>query len=463
LELLTSIGLLITGLSILVTIHELGHYLPAKWFGMRVDKFYLFFDWPRKLFSIKRNDTEYGIGLLPVGGYVKIAGMIDESLDTAQLASEPQPWEFRAKPVWQRFIVMVGGVTMNILLGVLIFWMLAYSTPDYHIPVDSLQNGLFVAPGSLAADLGLEPRDRIIAVNGQPIQYLHEAGRSEIFLTDNSSYTVLRCGQRVEIPVPDDFINTLSGMSRSQKGRLFEPNTLTVLMPRLPEDTSRYDSSVASVRAGLRDGDHILQVDTIPVQDFTDLPYAFSQYISRTVPLTVLRGSDTLRLSVTVDSTGKIGLAPNFYEIRRDTIHHGFFASFVVGMTRAWGIVTDNIKGFGKIFSGQADVSKTVSGPVAMAGMFKRFDFWTLVAMLSMVLAFVNILPIPALDGGHIIFLLIEWVRGKPAPQKLMLRIQQAGMFLILGLMAFVLFNDIRREVVDEPAPPARVEEVHTC
>jgi regulator of sigma E protease len=441
LSILQTAGLFILGLSLLVFIHELGHFLPAKLFGMRVEKFYLFFDWPTKLFSIKHKGTEYGIGILPFGGYVKIAGIIDESMDTEHAQREPASWEFRAKPVWQRFIVMVGGVTMNIILGILIFSGLKFAYGDQLIKIDSLEYGVYVQEGSVADKMGVETGDVPVAINGQEVQYFNEASNPAFLLADNPTLTVRRDGRRQQLQVPDTLINALSDRE-NQRQPLFQAN-----FPSLIDVVDSVDGKPADMparKAGLQDQDRIIQVDSVPTRTYYDLSdYLHKIDSQKTVQLTIVRGGDTLEKQVTLNEKGALGVMPyrDFLEFERRT--YGLFAAIGEGTAEAFNTIIANIKGIGKMISGEADVTKNLAGPVKIASFYQEVPFWPLTAMLSMILAFMNILPIPALDGGHIMFLLIEGVMRREPSLRVRMVAQQIGMVLLLSLMVFIIFNDI--------------------
>lgn len=432
-------GLLILSLGILVFWHELGHFLPAKWFGMKVDKFYLFFDWPRKLFSKQVGETEYGVGMLPLGGYVKIAGMIDESLDKDQLAQEPQSWEFRSKPAWQRLIVMIGGVTMNVILGIFIFTLVKYTQGEEKLPVSSMHAGIFVPDSSVSADLGFKTGDKILSCKGEPVTYFEEIAHPGILLNDQVWFEVDRGGEKMRIDVPGDLIDQFANKGKAA-GLLFYPNL---------ENWVVVDSTMPGAKAGLQDGDQIIEVNGKPVSYFEEIRAVVKSRMSDTVPVVWLRAQDTLRADIVLGKEGLLGVAGQD-RLKRDTIEYGFFAAFAPGSKYAFSVIFDTFKGFRKIFKGEVSASNSVAGPVRIAGMiggnFQRdgwLGFWVLTGMLSMALAFMNILPIPALDGGHVVFLLIEMVTGKEPSLKVRMIAQQVGMVLLLALMAFVIFNDI--------------------
>ena len=434
-------GLLILGLSILVVWHELGHFLPAKWFGMRVEKFYLFFDWPRKLFSFKKKDTEYGVGMLPLGGYVKISGIVDESMDTGFAQTPAQPWEFRAKPVWQRFIVMAGGVIMNVILGVFIFWMVKYTVGEYKIPISGMKYGLDVAPESFAEELGFKSYDQLLTFNGKPIQYLNEVSNPNILLEQDAYFEILRNGQKIRIDIPNGFLERFSEQKSKQSQVLLLPNTEPFVYV--------LENSPAG-KAGLKDGDKILQINSTTINTFTDIRQAIHSRANQLVEIRYTRENQEFNTKAQLDSSAKLGIAQSDKAIPIETFNYSFFGAFVPGLSAAFSTITDNVKGLRKIVTGEVSAGKSMAGPVKIAKMIgKNFDnsgwlgFWTITGALSMVLAFMNILPIPALDGGHIVFLLIEGVTGKEPPLKVRMVAQQIGMVLLLALMVFVIINDI--------------------
>jgi len=432
-------GLLILGLSILVVIHELGHFLPAKWFGMRVEKFYLFFDYPRKIWSFKKGDTEYGVGWLPLGGYVKISGIIDESMDTKNAALLPQEWEFRAKPVWQRLIVMVGGVTMNVILAVVIFWGIKYLDGETKIPMGSLKYGIDVPSGSLSEQMGFQAGDKILDVKGKKVEYFNELLVPSFLLDNDVYFTVLRGNETIRIMIPDDFINKLSNKKLGEN-IIFVPNGEAVV------ETAREG---AGAKAGLKDKDKIIAIDSVQIGSFGEIRKQLKDKGNRDVNVTVLRGKETVNLSVKLDSSAKLGVGLDNTSMELVQVEYGLFASFWVGTKLAFSVVRDNLMGFKKLFSGNAD-TKSLSGPVGIAKIIGKaversglYGFLVILATLSMVLAFMNILPIPALDGGHVVFLLIELVMRKEPSLKIRMVTQQVGMGILLLFMFFAVFNDI--------------------
>lgn len=442
------VGQLILGLSILVILHELGHFLAARAFGIKVDKFYLFFDaWGFSLFKFNYKGVEYGIGWLPLGGYVKIAGMIDESMDTDQLAGPPQPWEFRSKPAWQRLIVMLGGITVNIILGIFIFWILTIKYGETYVPNSEVKYG--IVPGKLGEKIGLQPGDKIIAINGKKVVRFEEVTSTKVIL-GNADLTVERNNQVVHVKVPGNLINELSDVGIDQ------------FISRIPRSKFAIDSVLPNSyaqAAGLHKGDSIIAVNHVPVTFFDQLQSELKKYADKETVLDVKRSGSVLPVTTAVNKNGELGfkdgrpgIAVKFGLPKEKTVTFGFFGSLPVGATKAWTTFTDNAKGLGKVFKGEVKFNKAVSGPVAIATMFgSHIDwvrFWSLVGFLSMVLALTNLLPIPALDGGHSLFLIIEMIKGKPLSDKFLERAQIVGFVILITLMVFVFGNDILRQVM---------------
>lgn len=441
---------IVLGLSILVVIHELGHFLPARWFGMRVEKFFLFFDWPRKMWSFTRGGTEYGIGWIPFGGYVKISGIIDESMDKDHVNTPPEPYEFRAKPVWQRMIVLAGGVTMNVILGCIIFIAMTYIYGEEHIPLDQLKHGIAVPEKSMAYDFGLRSGDKIVSLNEKPVKYLDEVATPAILLEDNACFQVERNGQMKNICVADTFLNHFA-TKKKRPSALFVPRSLSVLDSNVGKN--KYELNNGTI---LQKGDHFLSVNEQPVIYFDQLSSNLANWKGKEINVKVLRNSDTLRFATRLDTSGKLGLAFKMDELPREKVKYSLLGSIVPGTMKAFGGLMSNLKGLGKVFEGKIDASKGVGGPVVIAKTYANtFDaagiqgFWILTGMLSMWLAFINILPIPALDGGHLLLLAVEGIKGSPASPKLAIKVQYVGMVLLLSLMALIFLNDIFQAVVN--------------
>ncbi|WP_313156735.1 RIP metalloprotease RseP [Sphingobacterium multivorum] len=433
---LIMVGQVILGLSILIVLHELGHFLAARAFGIKVEKFYLFFDaWGVKLFKFNYKGCEYGIGWLPLGGYVKIAGMIDESMDTEQLKGEPQPWEFRSKPAWQRLIVMLGGIIVNIVVGVVVFWMLTFKMGNTDIKMDQLVNG--IVPGSIGESIGLKAGDKVIAIDGHRIENYSELISSKV-LMGGVALTVERDGATAEVKVPADLLNTLS----DKKGEKFiEPRVKTTSIAEVAP------GSVAS-KMGFVKGDSIIAVNDTQVPFFDQFKAQIKANSNKTVAIKVLRKGAEVSLQGIVPADAMLGIGINRdYSIKSFTTQYTLMEAFPIGAKKAFTVITDNAKGFGKIFKGEVRADKALSGPIGIATLFGTevdwIRFWSLVGMLSMALAFMNLLPIPALDGGHVLFLLVEMIQGKPLSEKFLEKAQMVGFFILLALMVFIFGNDI--------------------
>lgn len=435
-------GQLLLGLSILIILHEAGHFLAARAFGIRVEKFYLFFDaWGFKLVSFNYKGCEYGIGWLPLGGYVKISGMIDESMDTDQLAGLPQPWEFRSKPAWQRLIVMLGGVTVNIVLGIFIFWMLTLSNGETFVPNDKIPYG--IAPGIIGKEIGLQNGDRITEVNGQPIKRFEELTSSKVLL-GNTELTVQRNGETKNIHVPGDVLEKVSDLGI---GQFVEPRVKI-------SGISMVEPGGNAEKAGVKIGDSILAINNTPVTYYDEFKQLVVANKNKQVEMTVIRDNKTVQIPTKVSPEGTVGIyISQYFNIPLETIEYGFVEALPVGASRAWGSFMDNAKGLGKVASGQVKANKAFTGPIGIATMFGStvnwIKFWSLVGLLSMALALMNLLPIPALDGGHAVFLLIEMVKGKPLGDKFMERAQMVGFVILITLMVFVFGNDIIKHVIN--------------
>ncbi len=431
---------LLLGLSILVILHELGHFLAARAFGIKVEKFYLFFDaWGVKLFSFKRGDCEYGIGWLPLGGYVKISGMIDESMDTEQMNQPAQPWEFRSKPAWQRLIVMLGGVVVNIVVGIFIFWMLTFNYGETFIANSSVLNG--INPGEIGKEIGLKKGDRVVAVNGNKVIRFEELISSKVLL-GNTNLTVIRGDRTLDIKVPDNILNKVSDLG------------IEAFISRVPLITSSIDSVYSNAKkAGLQIGDKVVSVNNVPVKYSVDVREQMTKLKGKSVLFNISRGSEILAYKIPVDTAGTIGIRFNFNEIKQETIKYSLFAALPIGANQAWKTFSDNAKGIWKVLTGKIQANKAFSGPVEIArkvygGEWIWERFWASTGFISIALAFMNLLPIPALDGGHVVFLLVEMVKGKPLGDKFMERAQIVGFVMLLCLMVFVLGNDIFKAVM---------------
>ncbi len=425
---------LILGISILVILHEFGHYLAAKAFGIKVEKFYLFFDaWGVKLLSFKRGDTEWGIGWLPLGGYVKIAGMIDESMDKEAMKQPAQPWEFRSKPAWQRLIVMIGGVVVNILAGVMIFAMMSYHYGEKYILNSSVKNG--IVPSEMAKEIGFQTGDKLLSVNGKTITRFEDALKIEHVLGDEVNYVVNRNDSEVNVKLPKDFIKKFS----NAKADFF--------LPRMHFFVSEITPGYHAEKAGLKVNDVIIRVDSQNFEFFDEFQQILKSKSGQEVEFGILRDNLPIVIKINVDETGKVGFKPDSKDFLYETVQYSFFGSFPAGWNKAVETIDAQIRGWGKIFNGDIAVNKAVQGPIGIAkfygGEWIWARFWLFTALISLGLAFMNILPIPALDGGHVIFLLVEMLIGRPLSEKFLERAQYAGMIILLTLMVLIFGNDI--------------------
>jgi len=422
---------LLLGLSILVGLHELGHLLAAKAFGMRVEKYSIGF--PPKIWGKKFGETEYSIGAIPLGGFVKISGMIDESLDTKTLSEEPEPWEFRAKPAWQRLIVMLGGIIVNVITGIVIFIALVYSNGEDFLSKEELNKHGIVAY-DLGQQLGLQTGDRILNINGKDYETFSDLRSPNVLLGTDGFYTVDRGGKTITIPIPNDFIDKFS----DKKAAFFRP---------------RESFSVGQVRegsnadkGGLKEGDRIVAVAGVPVKYFDEFKTALDSVPGGQINATVLRDGQELALTFDIAEDATIGFYPSM-ELNYSHRDFTFGEAVVNGTSQAFNVVFYNVKAFGKMFSGDVSPSKSLSGPIGIAqffgGTWDWNNFWRITGLISMVLAFMNLLPIPALDGGHVVFLTWEIVTGRKPSDKFLENAQKVGMVLLLGLMSYAIFNDV--------------------
>lgn len=432
-----TLGLFLLSLSLLIVVHELGHFLPAKAFRMRVEKFYLFFDWPRKLLSWRRGETEYGIGLLPLGGYVKIAGMVDESQlgKRGGLPSEPAPDEFRAKPLPQRALVIAGGPLMNILYAIVVLAGLFYSSGLQRVPLFQWEEGLEALPL-----LGIQAGDRLWAVNGVPA-YLDRVASPEWLLADQPTLQLLRGRDTITLPVLPPLRDSLL--------RLYGAGE-EVLRLRLPAIIDPVPGGPAA-QAGLQKGDRILAVNGHPVSSFSALREVLQQSPDPFAQLLVLRGQDTLTASVKLDSTKRMQALP-LAQLPQEVVRLSAGEALVESFHQAYRLTAANLKALFYLITGRMRISENLSGPIGIARVAGRSyesggwrSFLAFTAALSLILAVMNLLPIPLLDGGHLLFLGLEAVFRREPSYRLREVAQYIGLALILALMLFAFWNDLRR------------------
>ncbi len=426
---------LLLGLSILVGLHEFGHLLTAKYFGMRVEKYSIGF--PPKIFGFMYGGTEYSIGAIPLGGFVKISGMIDESMDTEHLKGEPEPYEFRAKPAWQRLIVMMGGIIVNVVTGILIFVALNYFNGETYLSRDEA-NKYGIIAYELGQEIGFKTGDKILKINGQDFERFNEVKSPDVIMEEGSAYTVERGGEILTIKIPYGFLDKLS--DKDMAGRFIDY--------RVPFEVGRIEKESGADVGGLKEGDRFITIEGQPAGYYAEFKEIVTAYPNDTVLAVVERkeSASTVELNLPVSEDGTVG----FISVPTANVSHRDYTlgeSLTEGTAEAFGVVWLNLRAFGKIFKGEVSASKAVSGPIGIAQMFggtwQWTKFWHLVGLLSMVLAFMNFLPIPALDGGHVVFLTYEIVSGRKPSDKFLENAQKVGMVLLLGLMGFAIFNDI--------------------
>ncbi|WP_108245414.1 RIP metalloprotease RseP [Muricauda brasiliensis] len=431
-------------LSLLIVLHELGHFIPAKLFKTRVEKFYLFFDVKFSLFKKKIGETVYGIGWLPLGGYVKISGMIDESMDKEQMKEEPKPWEFRSKPAWQRLIIMLGGVTVNFVLAVVIFIGLVFTYGEEYIANDSLKDGIWVTEKSLGDELGVQTGDKILSIDGKKIEALQQVLPEMVY---GEKYTIERDGQVIEKEIPVDFIETLS--EDKEKARF--------IYYRVPFYVNSVPDTSHNKGVDLRPMDEFLSINGKQAIYRDQVMDELEKNKGRDIDILVRRkNGKEEHVTAKVNSKGKLGLvtAPVTMKdlqekgyLKVKTLEYSFWESIPAGWNKGVKTLSDYIKGMKKIFNPDTGAYKEVGGFAAIGGMFPDTwnwpAFWATTAFISIILAFMNILPIPALDGGHVMFLLYEMVTGRKPSDKFLEYAQMIGFFILIALLLFANGNDL--------------------
>lgn len=434
---------LLLSLSVLVIVHEFGHFIAAKIFHTRVEKFYLFFNPWFSIFKFKIKDTEYGLGWLPLGGYVKISGMIDESMDREQLKQPPQPWEFRSKPAWQRLIIMLGGVFMNALLAFVIYSVILFSYGEKYLPTNNLTDGFWVAD-SVLLDAGLKTGDKVVSINGQAPPARYNEILIEMLYSD--SMTVERNGERVHLSIPTDLA-----------GRLSEKRGAT-LLPRYPFVVANIPENSHNASAGLQRKDRIVAIAGQPVKYYDQFPELALQHAGDTVTAEVVRDGQHLQLPLVIDDNGKIGvewgLLPaeqledmGIYSFAKEDF--SLMESIPAGLKMANERLVDYVRQFKLLLNPETGAYKGLGGFVTIGSFFPTSwnwrVFWELTAFLSIMLAVLNILPIPALDGGHVMFLFYEIIARRKPSDKFLEYAQVVGMVILFGLLIFANGNDIIR------------------
>lgn len=426
-------------ISILVVLHELGHFIPARIFKTRVEKFYLFFDPWFSLFKKKIGDTEYGIGWLPLGGYVKISGMVDESMDTEQLKQPPQPYEFRSKPAWQRLIIMIGGVTVNVLVAFFIYAMMLFAWGKEYIPNDNLTYGVFA--DSLMIESGIQHGDKIVMVGDHKPETLNEVNQ-EVLFGDARTIKISRDGQEININLPKDIDQ-----------QMLATGAQSIFYERYPAVVDSVLSEGNAGKAGLIKNDMIHSINGKPSGSFHEVVTLLGAHKGETVELGVTRNSEQLILKADVDTLGRLGYfnkSPfDFLETRKQ--EYNFFESFPAGVEEGIGILVSYVRSMKLVFSSEG--VKQLGGFGTIAGLFDDSwnwpRFWNMTALLSIILAVMNILPIPALDGGHVMFLLYEIITGRVPNQKFMEYAQLVGIAILFTLLLYANGMDLFRWLND--------------
>ena len=444
-EILIKASQFILSLSLLIVLHELGHFIPAKLFKTRVEKFYLFFDYKFSIFKKKIGETVYGIGWIPLGGYVKISGMIDESMDTEQLQEEPKPWEFRSKPAWQRLIIMLGGVFVNFILGIFIYIMLMYSYGEKYLPNENVTDGVWVQD-SLAVSLGLQNGDKILSVDGKEIKKFSDI---TIEFINGSTYTIDRNGLAIEKELPIDFIDKL--ISRGK-------NAGMIVRPRSPFMFAEFQENSPNANSELIDKDIVIAINDQPLKYQDEVQDILQQNKGEDISITVKRGSENKTFNVAVSNKGTLGVViygMGFSDLEKlgyynlADVNYSFAAAIPAGINKSYETLTNYVKQLKKIFNPSTGAYKGLGGFISIGSIFPSTwsaeSFWNITAFLSIMLGFMNLLPIPALDGGHVVFTLWEMITGKKPSDKFLEYAQVTGFILLIALLLFANGNDVFR------------------
>ena len=434
-EILVKVLQFFMSLTLLVAIHEFGHFIVARIFKIRVEKFYIFFDWGFSLWKKKCGDTEYGLGWLPLGGYCKIAGMVDESMDKEQLASAPQPWEYRAKPAWQRFLVLAAGVTMNVILAFFIYCGISFSYGSQYVSNEDMIYGYEFSQS--AEQLGFQDGDRIVTIGGEKIENINSILSKILLAKDECEVEVVRGGAEHKFLLDNEILNLMRKDNTFEKENLYTP-----LMPFVLDSIV----SPTAVSAGLQKDDRIIGIGGEALPYYNHYAERLTKLAGSNAELQVVRGADTLTLTVPVNGEGKLGvITENFFKVR--TEKYNFFEAIPAGAR----LTAKTIKSYWDqlvlIVKPDTGLYKHVGGFIAIGNIFpSEWDwqqFWSMTAFLSIILAVMNIIPIPGLDGGHMIFTFWEMITGRKVSDKVLEVAQYIGMALILALVLFSNGNDI--------------------
>lgn len=429
----------ILSFSILIVLHEFGHYITAKWFKCRVEKFYLFFNPWFSLWKKKKGETEYGLGWIPLGGYVKISGMIDESMDKEQMKLPPKPHEFRSKPAWQRLIIMLGGIIVNIILAILIFIVILWVWGKEYMPPGNAKYGITV--DSLAQTIGLRNGDFVLKVGDKEIKNLLKLRGDIVYNEGPSTITVKRGDSIINLTYDNKIVRKLNTRDAG-----------SFISVRAPFIIDKFASQSNAEKAGMKAGDRIIGVNGTKTLFYDEFAQQVKGKENQKINFTVLRGADTVAITVQLDKNGKLGVnAKNLEDMgfQFETQKYSFFKAIPAGFNECWSTLGNYMKGLKQLFNGKAKASESVGSVFSIGGIYPGvWDwqiFWTLTAVFSIILAFMNVLPIPGLDGGHALFTLIEMITGRKPSDKFLEYAQMVGMVLLLGLMAYALGLDIFR------------------
>lgn len=448
-DILVMVGQLVLSLSILIVLHEMGHFFPAKWFKTRVEKFYLFFDPWFSLFKTQKGETEYGVGWLPLGGYVKISGMIDESFDSEQMKQPAQPWEFRSKPAWQRLIIMIGGVTVNFILGFVIYAFVLWTWGQEYIPNKNIQFG--VEPDSLGMMMGIQRGDHVLALDTMQLEQFNPAVlKSEIIIHGAKTLTVERNGEKVQLPISEEMAKKLSAYE-NRGAQLYEP--------LLPFTVYDFAKKSPAKDVGIQVGDKVIALNGESTPYFNDFFKLLTtpEKPETAVNVSVLRTDtitqkiDTLQFEITTNAQGLIGAFPTppVVVFGSERIDYSFLEAIPAGIKMGWKFLTDQVAAFGQMFTGKIAAKDSLGSFITIGSMFGNEwvweRFWKLTAALSLILGFINLLPIPALDGGHVMFLLWEVVTGRKPSDKFMEVATMVGFVILIAIMIYALGLDISR------------------
>ena len=424
---------LLLSLSLLIVLHELGHFIPAKIFKTRVEKFFLFFDVKFALFKKKFGNTVYGVGWLPLGGYVKISGMIDESMDKEQMEQPPQPWEFRTKPAWQRLIIMLGGVTVNLILGFIIYMMILFVWGKNTLSNNALPMGMGVSP--LAKEIGFEKGDQILMVDGKPLEVVLDINKMLLIRSVEEIQVQRANGNKVTLQIPDDIGD-----------RMFSSGQINPLYPRFPAEIDSVLTDKKAFTAGFKPGDKIVAANETIIEDWVELRDFNNEKANQAVQYVVERDQMLDTLYMVLDAEGKMGVIPRS-NIKISQVELSLLESIQEGFSYGYWTLYDYVAQFKYVFTKKG--ASQLGGFGAIGSLFPAsWDwraFWASTAFISIILAFMNLLPIPALDGGHVMFLLYEMVSGRKPNDKFMEYAQMLGFFLLLALVIYANGNDLFR------------------